>query len=337
MGLPNVKRGDSGLSLVIGIDKPAGMTSHDVVNRARRAFGEKRVGHAGTLDPMAEGVLPILIGPATRLSEFLTGHDKVYVARIRFGSATTTDDREGDILRTAAVPSVASELEFATGILDSFKGPSKQMPPAYSAIKVNGKKAYDEARRGHVVALEPRDIEVYRADLIDIGFEEGVLFWDVVFSVSKGTYIRSLARDIGKAVGTQAHLGALQRIRSGNLTLDECVSLQAMEELRTEAALDPVRLLGYRFLCPQGEEARKIDNGNLLPVDGRTMEIFAFTSVEQRACACTSGVTLSEEPLSDGELISIVADNTLKAIYAFDARQGKFIPKCVFSKGVERG
>lgn len=169
--MPRVKRGLSGLSLVVGVNKPAGMSSHDVVNRCRSIFGERRVGHTGTLDPMATGVLPICVGPATRLGAYLTGHDKRYRVSIAFGAGTDTDDAAGTVVRTGEVPDRVLDPEFAAAFVASLVGRRKQMPPAYSAIKVNGKKSYEAARAGNIIDLAPRDIEVYDARLL--GVHEG--------------------------------------------------------------------------------------------------------------------------------------------------------------------
>ena len=194
--MPRVKRGLSGLSLVVGVNKPAGMSSHDVVNRCRSIFGERRVGHTGTLDPMATGVLPICVGPATRLGAYLTGHDKRYRVSIAFGAGTDTDDAAGTVVRTGEVPDRVLDPEFAAAFVASLVGRRKQMPPAYSAIKVNGKKSYEAARAGNIIDLAPRDIEVYDARLLGVheGDGEELPSWDVSFEVSKGTYIRSDAR-----------------------------------------------------------------------------------------------------------------------------------------------
>lgn len=329
------KRGASGLSLVVGVDKPCGMTSHDVVNRARRIFGERRVGHAGTLDPMASGALPVLVGPATRLSDQLTGHDKDYRARIAFGASTTTDDAEGEVLHCSPVPAWVLDSRRAQQALDAFLGPSQQLPPAYSAIKVAGRKACDEARRGNVIELAPRAIEVRKANLVGLGEQEGAPFWDVDFSVSKGTYIRALARDIGRAAGTHAHLGALRRMRAGNLLVEDCVPLEALEQLGQRAALDPVRLLGHRFAFVDGDVAKGVANG--CPISAEHLALHAFAVSAQNACACTSGAMRSPAPPADGEAVSVIMDNTLKALYAFSARTGRFEATCVFQGGVARG
>ncbi len=233
--MPRVKRGLSGLSLVVGVNKPAGMSSHDVVNRCRSIFGERRVGHTGTLDPMATGVLPICVGPATRLGAYLTGHDKRYRVSIAFGAGTDTDDAAGTVVRTGEVPDRVLDPEFAAAFVASLVGRRKQMPPAYSAIKVNGKKSYEAARAGNIIDLAPRDIEVYDARLLGVheGDGEELPSWDVSFEVSKGTYIRSLARDAGVALGCPAHVAALERTELGLLTLEECVSLETWPTSRT--------------------------------------------------------------------------------------------------------
>lgn len=203
-----MKRGDSGMCLVVGVDKPEGKSSHDVVNACRRIFGERRVGHTGTLDPLATGALVVCVGPATRLDAYMVGHDKTYDVRISFGAATDTDDKLGEVIRTLDVPAQVCDPEFAQVILSGFVGKQKQMPPAYSAIKKGGVKACDAARKGNVIALEPRDIEVYSAELLDLERDPRAdsIWWDVRFSVSKGTYIRALARDVGAACETCAHV-----------------------------------------------------------------------------------------------------------------------------------
>ena len=164
-----MKRGSSGYSFVCGVKKEVGMTSHDVVNRVRKILGERRVGHAGTLDPAASGVLIVCAGPATRLVNYFVGHDKKYIARIQFGASTETDDAQGKIVREADVPDCVLHARFAEDYLRGLTGKQKQMPPVYSALKVGGKKACDEARRGCVIELSPRDIEVFDAKLLGVG------------------------------------------------------------------------------------------------------------------------------------------------------------------------
>jgi tRNA pseudouridine55 synthase len=238
------KRGATDLSGIIAIDKPAGMTSHDVVASLRRITGEGRIGHAGTLDPAATGLLLVCIGPAARLSDLIMAKEKTYSARVTFGFATDTDDEQGAVTQTAAIPPSVSDSEFAKATLDAFLGEQQQIPPHFSAIKKNGVKAYQVARKGEVPALEPRNIVVYELRLLETGKD----YWDVEATVSKGTYIRSLARDIGEAVGSKAHLGSLRRTRSGNVSVEQAHSLAELETISKEGLsslfLDPIKDLG---------------------------------------------------------------------------------------------
>ncbi len=334
-----MKRGSSGLSLVVGVNKPAGMSSHDVVNRCRGVFGERRVGHAGTLDPMATGVLPVCVGPATRLCTFLTGHDKRYRVTVAFGAGTDTDDAEGRVIRTAPVPARVRDEAFAASFVAGLAGARKQMPPAYSAIKVNGTKSYEAARSGTIIDLAPRDIEVHEARLLAVREDavSGLPVWDVEFHVSKGTYIRALARDAGVSLGCPAHVAALERTALGHLALEECVSLEALADLKDRAALDPVRLLGVRFAFASGGLADKAANGaQLLRADLPLFE-HRRAGLAAELCACTAGVRESCEPPADGELVAVVADNRLCALYAYEEERGRYRARCVFQTGVSRG
>jgi tRNA pseudouridine55 synthase len=267
------RRGSTDLAGIIAIDKPVGLTSHDVVAALRTATGERRIGHAGTLDPMATGLLLVLIGRATRLEQYFVGHDKRYEARIVFGSATDTLDAEGHVTAEAAVPPTVSESDFARKILDGFLGVQDQMPPAYSAIKRCGVSAHRVARAGGTPDLQARTVEVYAAELLHADAE--TLSWTVLFEVSKGTYIRSLARDIGLAAGTVAHLGALRRIRIGSLDVREATVLpDAVVAAETGAIeslmIDPVPLLGLPTLYV---DAALVADGRAVPApDGETAE-----------------------------------------------------------------
>jgi tRNA pseudouridine55 synthase len=334
-----MKRGATNLSLVIAVDKPSGMTSHDVVSRARRIFGEKRIGHTGTLDPLASGVLPLCIGPATRLDNYLTAHDKAYEVSVIFGAATDTDDCDGTVIRTGSVPEEIFDPFFASTFVASLVGKQKQLPPVYSAIKVGGVKACDAARKGRIINLEPRDIEVYAAELRGIWGAEGLepARWDIAFKVSKGTYIRSLARDIGNSLGCPAHVGALRRLEAGNITLHDCVSLEALEELKERAALDPVRLLGLRFAFLSEEQVARVRNGNMLRAADVVLHAYVKQSLNQELCACSSGVCPTSHEPFDGELICLVYNHTLLALYAYDAQRQLFVSRCGFSQGVIRG
>lgn len=278
----------SQLNALIAIDKPEGCTSHDVVARVRRACDERRVGHAGTLDPLASGVMVVGIGQATRLLGALTLDTKGYVARIRFGSETDTDDAEGR--RTAAAP-CADELwdkSFAHGVLERFLGSSMQVPPAYSAISVNGVRSYNRARAGEDVDLPARPIEVGLAALLSIESEElhdeeagprrAVPVWTVAFSVSKGTYIRSLARDIGRAAGSAAHVSALRRTSSGCVDLGRSVSLEGLDaDVARAHALDPVAALGLTAREVGERELADISFGRSLRCDVSLTDLDAAT------------------------------------------------------------
>lgn len=215
---------------IILIDKPSGMTSHDVVVRVRRATGVKRVGHGGTLDPMATGLLVVMVGPAVRLTRLLQEGEKHYEASVTFGARTDTADAEGRVVESQAVPDVLADPPRAHEIVASLVGSRLQRPPAYSAVKVEGRKAYELARAGHEPDLEPRRIEVLAAELVAVRRVEGSVVWDVDLTVSKGTYIRALAEDLGTAGGTVAHLSSLRRTRCARLSITEARTLEEIEE-----------------------------------------------------------------------------------------------------------
>ena len=334
-----MKRGSSGYSLVVGVDKPAGMSSHDVVNHVRGIFGERRVGHAGTLDPAATGVLPILVGPATRLDAYLTGHDKRYRAWISFGAATDTDDAEGEVIRRGAVPDEVLDEGFAAGFVAGLVGARKQMPPAYSAIKVDGRRSYERARAGTIIDMEPRDIEVKEARLLEISEEgpDGAPSWLLELLVSKGTYIRAIARDVGRDIDCPAHLAALRRCASGRLALEDCVGLDALAELKDRAALDPVDLLGCRFAyLDEGAAARVANGARLSAGEVELFERRHLPLADELNC-CSSGVRESGREAADGELVAMVAENRLVALYGYDGQGACYRARCVFQTGVSRG
>ncbi len=205
------------------IDKPAGWTSHDVVARARRIIGERRVGHAGTLDPAATGVLPLAVGLATRTVEYLANADKAYRATIRFGVTTDSADGDGDVIATADASHLS--LDALRPVIETFTGDIMQKPPMHSAIKVDGKRLYELARAGKEAEVKPRPVTIH--EMTVIGWNSPDLTLDI--TCSKGTYIRSIARDLGEAVGTGAHLGGLVRTRTGPFTLDDAISLDQLE------------------------------------------------------------------------------------------------------------
>ena len=243
-----MRRGQSGINCLVAIDKPTGLSSHDVVNRVRRSLGEGRVGHAGTLDPAASGVLVVGVGQGTRLMGLLTADTKSYLARIAFGTETDTDDAEGRVTRTAPVPAEVRSPERAREVLASNVGEADQVPPSFSAISVNGVRSYDRARRGERFELKSRHVTINEASLLAVREVDGAVCWDCAFTVSKGTYVRSLARDIGRQVGSAAHLSALRRTASGGIGLADCMALGDLEARGADAiadgVLDPVRELG---------------------------------------------------------------------------------------------
>jgi tRNA pseudouridine55 synthase len=228
------------VSGVLVVDKPVGLTSHDIVQIIRRGTGIRRAGHTGTLDPRASGVLVILIGPAVRLSEFVSASDKRYQATIRLGNSTDTYDSEGKFTSSAPVEDI-SEDRF-NSILQTFVGEMEQVPPPYSAVKVKGRKAYEMAREGEEVELAPRIVHVYSLEILEWDAPEVVV--DVY--CSSGTYVRSLANDLGKALGTGAYLVGLRRTKSGRFSLRDAVPMRRLQE-----AFDAGNW--YRFLIPAAE------------------------------------------------------------------------------------
>ncbi len=211
------------------VDKPGGMSSHDVVARARRILREKRIGHAGTLDPLATGVLVLCVGQATRLSEYLLGEDKAYEGVIRLGQRTTTDDAEGEVIEARAVPPITPER--LRQLEAQFTGAIAQTPPQFSAIQKGGQRAYALARQGRSVELEPRQVTVYELRLMPSDSKEAaeVGHLRILVRCSGGTYIRALARDIGEALGCGGHLIALRRTQAGRFTLADAVTLERIE------------------------------------------------------------------------------------------------------------
>lgn len=331
-----MKRQPSEYSLVLAVDKPTGLSSHDVVNRVRRIFGERRVGHTGTLDPLASGVLVVCVGPAARLDNYLVDHDKRYEVLIRLGVETETDDALGSVIRTAPVPVQASDPAFAGCFLKRFEGPQSQMPPLYSAIKVNGAKACDAARKGHVLQLQPRPVDVYSLELLAVQEDEGGVAWRVRCHVSKGTYIRSLARDIGAALGCGGSVEQLRRLAVGDLDEGCCVTLDQLEDYREAAAIDPLALLGMRFLFADEHQEKSLANGGKLSAKSPLYE-FNGNPFSEMVCACMPRIRQSALPLADGEAVGVVSGGLLRAMYRFDREKGALVPDCVFSKGVLRG
>ncbi|WP_459643129.1 tRNA pseudouridine(55) synthase TruB [Kineococcus sp. NUM-3379] len=238
------------------------MTSHDVVSRCRRVVGSRRVGHAGTLDPAATGVLVVGTGRATRLLTYVVGHDKEYLATVRLGAATVTDDAEGEVLSTADASGVGEEA--LRGAVAALTGPLQQVPSSVSAVKVDGRRSYARVRAGEDVELPARPVTVTRFDVLAVRRAEVSVDVDVVVECSAGTYVRALARDLGAALGVGGHLTALRRTRSGPFRVQ---SAQTLEQLAGEPRALPLAeaarlLFDVRELS--GEEAVDLGHGRAL-------------------------------------------------------------------------
>jgi len=277
---------------LVVVDKPAGMTSHDVVGRCRRIFGTRKVGHAGTLDPMATGVLVVGIERATKILGMLTVTDKSYAATIRLGQTTSTEDAEGEVLQTVSAAGVdESQIEAS---LAALRGEIDQVPSAVSAIKVGGQRAYKLAREGHVVELPPRRVRIDRFDVLSVRRQEDFVDVDVAVDCSSGTYIRALARDVGAALGVGGHLTALRRTRVGPFGLDLAAGLDELAERpRLSYTLDEACLLTFPRRDLSASEAEDTRHGRPLEpagIDG----VYAATA-------------------ADGQVISLLRDEGKRA------------------------
>ena len=245
---------------ILVIDKSAGWTSQDVAAKLRGVFHERRVGHGGTLDPMATGVLPIFIGRATRAAEFLESAEKEYVAGLRLGVVTDTQDTSGNILETHPVAVTREEVQAA---LRQFLGPIEQIPPMYPAIKINGQKLYELARRGQEVERKPRSITIHELELLE-GADADYL---LRVRCSKGTYVRTLCHDLGRALGCGGCMSSLRRTRAGSFTLSQAVTMQQVLNFAAEQApqallmpVDAVFSMHPPLIVTMGQAA-KLKNG----------------------------------------------------------------------------
>ena len=243
---------------IVIVDKPEGWTSQDVTARLRRVFNTRRIGHGGTLDPMATGVLPVFVGRATRGVEFFEHAEKIYEATLRLGLSTDTEDITGEVVETKEV-SVTKEDFLA--VLPQFRGNIQQIPPMYSALKVNGQKLYDLARKGKEVERQPREITIFELECLNFSGDTARLW----VRCSKGTYIRTLCKDIGQALGCGGCMAALRRVSAGEYTIGESVPLQELLESDTpEAYLRPVDslFLQYPAVVLTEKQTLRCKNGN---------------------------------------------------------------------------
>jgi tRNA pseudouridine55 synthase len=290
------------VSGVLVIDKPIGLTSHDVVQIIRRGTGIRRAGHTGTLDPRASGVLVVLIGPAVRLSEYVSASDKRYQATIRLGNTTDTYDSEGVITSETSATHITEEV--FDEMLQTYVGEIEQVPPPYSAVKVKGRKAYDMARKGEDVELEPRKIQVYSLDILE---------WDppeVVIDAycSSGTYIRSLANDLGESLGTGAYLIGLRRTKSGRFTLREAVPLRRLKEAFQAGDW-------YRYLIPAADA---LGDWPMVELDADQVDLVRH------------GHRIPGEPGSEGWSRGISQQGDLVALLEYDEEVNEWQPRKVF-------
>lgn len=247
----------------LNVYKPTGMTSHDVVSALRRVCKIKQIGHTGTLDPFAEGVLPICIGKATRLIEYLND-DKAYIGTIQLGSSTTTYDTEGETVKTSEKK---TDLEEIKKSLKFFQGEIEQLPPIYSAIKVKGKKLYEYAREGKEIEITPRKITISKLEIVDFNYEKQQL--SILIECSKGTYIRSIANDLGEKLETYGYLTKLVRVKAGEFLINDSIKLENLNTLEKveENLIYPTKKLHFPTYKLTEEEKIKVSNGMSIPIN----------------------------------------------------------------------
>lgn len=279
------------VSGVLVIDKPTGLTSHDVVQIVRKGTGIRRAGHTGTLDPRASGVLVVLLGPAVRLSEYVSASDKRYQATIRLGTATDTYDTEGNVTQHSLVE--ISEEEFQRE-LEQFIGEIEQVPPPFSAVKVKGRRAYELSRKGEEFDLKPRKIKVYSLELLEWSPPEAVI--DVF--CSSGTYVRSLAHDLGQSLGCGAHLVGLRRTKNGRFTLRDATTLRVLKEAFTANEW-------YHYLIPAAEA---LADWYMVELDSEQLELVRNG---HRLPAAADAPTLARGVSEQGDLVAVLELNAI--------------------------
>ena len=284
----------------INVLKPTGLSSHDVIDIVRRIFKQKRVGHAGTLDPAAAGILPVALGRAARLVEYMEGADKSYRAEIAFGYATDTGDVYGEVIESVPHPTLPTEEEMRA-VLARFVGEIQQHPPAYSAIKIGGQRAYDLARQGVEVEIEARTVTIHRLELVHVDAVRRRILIDV--DCAKGTYIRSLCTDIGTALGLPATMRFLLRTRVGGFVLTDAYTLEELAEV------------GERAVC----------------APDTALDLPCYELDPQRVKAFYSGLSTSERrlPLTEG-FYRVYAEGVFLGIGRYDAAAQEMYPAKAF-------
>ncbi len=273
---------------VVNVNKPLGITSHDVVYKLRKILNIKKIGHTGTLDPDAEGVLPMCVGRGTKLAEELTAKEKQYLAQLTLGIVTDTQDISGEVLKT--YPVTASEEEIREAVM-SFVGDIEQIPPMYSAIKVNGKKLYELAREGKTIEMPPRPVTIYSIEIKELDLENKKVSFLV--DCSKGTYIRTLCHDIGEKLGCGGVMSALKRTKSGRFHIDDAYTIQQIEEM-----------------------AQKEDFSFITPVDEVLSTYDKVVLADRNAYRMCNGIPIRLAGIAEGTIFR-----------AYD-EQGKFLALC---------
>lgn len=270
----------------LNIYKPQGKTSHDIVAMLRRTTKIKQIGHTGTLDPFAEGVLPICIGKSTRLIEYLDD-DKAYIGTVQLGYATTSYDIEGEISKTSDKKITIEDLE---QILSQFRGEIEQIPPIYSAIKINGKKLYEYARKGETIEIKPRKVNISKLEIVNFNKENQTA--ELLIECSKGTYIRSIANDIGEALNCYGHLIKLVRIKAGKFSLKDTKKIEELETIEEieKNLIYPLEYLNFPKYELNESEKEKVSHGMSIEInasDGlitliQNNELIAICSIENK-------------------------------------------------------
>ena len=293
---------------VLLLDKPKGLSSNHALQRARRLFQAQKAGHTGTLDPMATGLLPVCFGEATKFSAHLLAADKVYRTRVELGAVTDTGDAEGEVVERCAVPPLtAADVE---GVLERFHGEIEQVPPMYSALKHQGRKLYELAREGKTIERAARRVTVYDARLLAF---EGEAF-ELEVKVSKGTYVRTLAEDIGRALGTGAHISALRRLATGPFTAEGMLTLEALEALPDQAAREatllPVDVLVAHLprLELDAPAAARLTLGQAAPVDASGIATGETARLYCDGAFLGLGAVTAPQEVAPKRLLSTAAD-----------------------------
>ncbi|MGN0386727.1 MAG: tRNA pseudouridine(55) synthase TruB [Lachnospiraceae bacterium] len=296
---------------IINIRKEKGFTSHDVVAKMRGILRQKKIGHTGTLDPDATGVLPVCLGNATKLCDMLTGHEKEYIATLKLGITTTTQDISGEVLAEKEVSISEKEIR---SVIASFIGEQEQIPPMYSAIKIDGKRLYELARSGKEVERKPRPVTFYEIEVLSVDMP----CLTIRVLCSKGTYIRTLCHDIGQKAGCGAVMTALERTRSGSFDISTAITLQELEKLRDEDGIDRVLIPTREMFADLKDEyvpekyLKQVKNGNAFP----------------------PGNGGKKEAYADGEKVRVL-DKTgiFYGVYVFDGDRGILKPYKMFFDG----